>query len=55
MHPALKHVMELLQANTTLSSQEKEVLDKALKDADKVLVVTEFKLGRFEKEKKSLA
>lgn len=54
MHPALKQVADLIQANSVMAIPEKEALAKALKEADKLFVVTEFKLNRFEKEKRSL-
>jgi signal transduction histidine kinase len=55
MHLALKPVLELILANSVLSNEQKAALEKAMKEADKALVIAEFKLGRFEKEKKSLA
>ncbi len=54
MHQALDKVAELLQGNNTFSETEKVALEKALKEADKALVVAEFKLGRIDKEKKAL-
>jgi signal transduction histidine kinase len=47
--------MDLLHASTALTEADKVSFEKALKEADKALVVAEFKLGRFEKEKKSLS
>lgn len=55
MHLALKPVWELIRANTLLGDAEKAAAEKALKEADRALVIAEFKLGRFEKEKKSLS
>jgi signal transduction histidine kinase len=54
MHQALKPVIELIQENTALNEAEKAAFQKVLKEADKALVVAEFKLSRIEKEKKSL-
>jgi two-component system, NtrC family, sensor kinase len=55
MHQALKQVLSFIQTNDGISAEEKASLERALKEADKALVVAEFKLGRFEKEKKSLS
>ena len=55
MHQSLTKVMELIQVNAALTAEEKTLLEKTIREADKVLTVTEFKLGRFEKEKKSLS
>lgn len=55
MHKALKQVMDVVNGNGGLSDAEKASLEQAVKEAEKALVVTEFKLGRYEKEKKSLS
>src|SRR6476661_3432278 len=55
MHKALKRMVDAITALRDLPDSEKAALDQALKEADKALVVTEFKLGRYEKEKKSLS
>ena len=55
MHKALIQVLSWIQANASITGEEKAALEQALKDAEKALVVAEFKLGRFEKEKKSLS
>src|SRR5687767_8368610 len=55
MNQHLKNIQEILQQNNQLSEQEKEALIKAITDADKQWSVTEFKLDRTEKVKKTTA
>src|SRR5687768_2587379 len=55
MNQHLKNIHNLLQQNNQLSEQEKEALIKAITDADKQWSITEFKLDRTEKIKKTTA
>src|SRR5215208_1933616 len=55
MNQYLKDIQDLLQQKNKLSEQEKEALIKAITDADKQWSVTEFKLDRTEKVKKTTA
>src|SRR5829696_3206728 len=55
MNQHLKTIYNLLQQNNQLSEQEKKALIKAITDADKQWSVTEFKLDRTEKVKKTTA
>src|SRR5687768_440788 len=55
MKQNLKVIQDLLQQNNKLTEQDKEVLLKALTDADKQWNITEFKLERTEKVKKTTA
>src|SRR6476620_4850201 len=55
MNQYLKSIQELLQQNKRLSEQDKEALIKAIADADKKWSITEFKLDRTEKVKKTTA
>jgi len=55
MNPHLKTLHDLLKQNNQLTEQEKESLLKAIGDADKQWNITEFKLDRTEKVKKTTA
>jgi len=55
MNQYLKSIQELIQQNNRLSEQDKEALIKAIADADKKWSITEFKLDRTEKVKKTTA
>jgi len=53
MSPHLKTIQDLIQQNDRLSPGEKEMLLKSLSDAAKEFSITEFKLERTEKVKKT--
>ena len=55
MNQYLKAIQDLLQQNNQLSEQEKESVIKAIADADKQWSITDFKLDRTEKVKKTTA
>src|ERR1700745_3158726 len=55
MNQYLKTIQDLLQQNGRLSERDKEVLLKAINDADKQWNITDFKLDRTEKVKKTTA
>ena len=55
MNQYLKTIQDLLQQNNQLSEQEKESVIKAITDADKQWSITDFKLDRTEKVKKTTA
>ena len=54
MNQHLKTIQDLIQQNN-LSQQDKEALLKAISDADKQWAITDFKLDRTEKVKKTTA
>jgi signal transduction histidine kinase len=55
MNQKLQNIMEIIQQSEKLDSQQKDKLLKAVKDADKELEITAFKLERTEKVKKTTA
>lgn len=55
MNKQLETIQELIEKNLTLTTEEKESVMKALKDADKHLTIVEFKLDRTEKVKRTTA
>ncbi len=55
MNQNLKNIFDVIQQNEKLSEDEKNSLQKSLKDADKELEITAFKLERTEKVKKTTA
>src|SRR6188474_1853344 len=55
MNPTLKTIQDLLQQNNQLTEQDREALLKTIADADKQWTITEFKLDRTEKVKKTTA
>ena len=55
MNQQLKKIHDAIQQNQQLSRQEKEALLKSVKDADKQFTITEFKLDRTEKVKRTTA
>ena len=54
MNQYLKTIQDLIQ-KTNLAGQDREALLKAITDADKQWTITEFKLDRTEKVKKTTA
>jgi Stage II sporulation protein E (SpoIIE) len=55
MNPKLQKILDIIQQNGTLSEEKKQSALKAIKDADKELEITAFKLERTEKVKKTTA
>ena len=55
MNKKLQNIFNLIEQNKNLTAEEKESALKALKDADKELEITSFKLNRTEKVKKTTA
>src|SRR5258705_7814360 len=55
MNQHLKNIQDLLQQNNKLNEADKEALIKAITDADKQWSITDFKLDRTEKVKKTTA
>ena len=55
MNPYLKAIQELLQQNKNLDEAEKEAIKKVIADAEKHWAITEFKLDRTEKVKRTTA
>src|SRR5258705_7688603 len=55
MNQHLKNLQDLLQQNNKLSEADKEALVKVINDADKQWSITDFKLDRTEKVKKTTA
>ena len=55
MNPYLKAIQELLQQNNNLDEAEKEAIKKVIADAEKHWAITEFKLDRTEKVKRTTA
>lgn len=55
MNQSLKIIFDFIQQSKQLSEEEKGVLTKATKDADKALTISDFKLERTEKVKRTTA
>ena len=55
MNQHLQTILEFIQHSETLSSEEKEAIFKAVKEVDKAITITEFKLDRTEKVKRTTA
>ena len=55
MNPHLQHILDTLQQTENLSEEQKAAITKSLKDADKELTITAFKLDRTEKVKRTTA
>ena len=55
MNVHLQHILDILQQIENLSEEEKATITKSLKDADKELTITAFKLDRTEKVKRTTA
>jgi len=55
MNPHLQHILDTLQQTENLSEEQKAAITKSLKDADKELTITSFKLDRTEKVKRTTA
>src|SRR5436190_13176175 len=55
MNKHLQEILNLIQQGETLSAEQKTAVLKSLKDADKELEITTFKLDRTEKVKRTTA
>ncbi len=55
MNTHLQHILDILQQIENLSDEQKATITKSLKDADKELTITAFKLDRTEKVKRTTA
>ncbi|MBS1630942.1 MAG: GHKL domain-containing protein [Bacteroidetes bacterium] len=55
MNQHLQNILNTIQQDENLSSEQKEAIAKSLKDADKELEITSFKLDRTEKVKRTTA
>lgn len=55
MNNHLQHILDILQQIENLSEEQKATITKSLKDADKELTITAFKLDRTEKVKRTTA
>ena len=55
MNPHLQHILDTLHQIENLSEEQKATITKSLKDADKELTITAFKLDRTEKVKRTTA
>ncbi|MCZ2460991.1 MAG: hypothetical protein LC128_15330 [Chitinophagales bacterium] len=55
MNPHLQHILNLIQQDNKLSPEEKSSIIASLKDANKELEITAFKLDRTEKVKRTTA
>jgi signal transduction histidine kinase len=55
MNTHLQHILDTLQQTENLSEEQKAAITKSLKDADKELTITAFKLDRTEKVKRTTA
>ena len=55
MNKKLQSIIEIIQQSEKLDAEQKDNLIKAVKDADKELEITAFKLERTEKVKKTTA
>ncbi|WP_228850924.1 sensor histidine kinase [Aegicerativicinus sediminis] len=55
MHSQLEHILNWVQKSDSIASEEKELLIKAIKKVDSDLTISEFKLERTEKVKRTTA
>src|SRR6478609_6132417 len=55
MNPHLQHIQDFIQQAEHLSPEEKTALLKSVKDADSAFAISEFKLERTEKVKRTTA
>jgi two-component system, NtrC family, sensor kinase len=55
MNQHLQTILQFIQQSEFLSAQEKETISKAVKEVDKSLTITEFKLDRAEEVKRTTA
>src|SRR6476646_4605512 len=55
MNQHLQNILNVIQQDENLTAEQKNAITKSLKDADKELEITEFKLDRTEKVKRTTA
>jgi two-component system, NtrC family, sensor kinase len=55
MNQHLQNILDILQQIESISDDQKALINKSLKDADKELVILAFKLDRTEKVKRTTA
>ncbi|MGB3154054.1 MAG: ATP-binding protein [Chitinophagaceae bacterium] len=55
MNQHLRHILNIIQQDESFTAEQKNAIIKSLKDADKELEITAFKLDRTEKVKKTTA
>ena len=55
MNQHLQHILTIVHQEENLSAEQKEAIEKSIKNADKELEITAFKLDRTEKEKRTTA
>ena len=55
MNPHLQNILNFIQQDENLTAEQKNAITKSLKDADKELEITAFKLDRTEKVKRTTA
>lgn len=55
MNPYLQNILSIIQQDENVSAEQKAAIEKSLKDADKELEITAFKLDRTEKVKRTTA
>jgi two-component system, NtrC family, sensor kinase len=55
MNQHLQSILQFVQESVALNSEEKEAISKAVKEIDKAITITEFKLDRTEKVKRTTA
>jgi two-component system, NtrC family, sensor kinase len=55
MNQHLQNILQFIQQSEALSVQEKETISKSVKEVDKAITITEFKLDRTEKVKRTTA
>ena len=55
MNQNLQSILDFIQQSEKFTEEEKTTLAKAAKDADKTLTISEFKLERTEKVKRTTA
>ncbi|MBS1735815.1 MAG: two-component sensor histidine kinase, partial [Bacteroidetes bacterium] len=55
MNQHLQNILTIMQQDESLSAEQKEAIAKSIKDADKELEITAFKLDRTEKVKRTTA
>ncbi len=55
MNPSLQNILNLVEQTATLTEEQKQSLTEWVKEADKLITITEFKLDRTEKVKRTTA
>ncbi|MFZ1261216.1 MAG: hypothetical protein WAQ93_12105, partial [Chitinophagaceae bacterium] len=55
MNQHLQHILTIVHQEENLSAEQKEAIEKSIKNADKELEITAFKLDRTEKVKRTTA